>query len=108
MLIPLVGFFGFASTTEWLFGILEYTPVIIALILWSIFPPSHFIRSSSTNSPTTPDRAADEMTQVDSASVRGRDRYDVQLGGGLGKNDKTDPRGTGNARRIPAAGMMAA
>ncbi|WRT67287.1 uncharacterized protein IL334_004254 [Kwoniella shivajii] len=37
------GFFGFASTHESLFGTLEFLPVILALIIWSIYPPSKFI-----------------------------------------------------------------
>ncbi|WVF72064.1 hypothetical protein IAT40_006876 [Kwoniella sp. CBS 6097] len=37
------GFFGFASTHEALFGTLEYLPVILALALWAIFPPSRFL-----------------------------------------------------------------
>lgn len=38
------GFFGTASTSEALFGCLEYLPVILALILWAIFPPSSFFK----------------------------------------------------------------
>jgi hypothetical protein len=33
------GFFGYASTHEWLFAILEYLPVILALLIWAIWPP---------------------------------------------------------------------
>lgn len=39
----IVGFFGTASTSEALFGCLEYLPVILALIIWAIFPPSSFL-----------------------------------------------------------------
>lgn len=35
---PKLGVFGYASTHESLFGTLEYTPVIIALLLWAVFP----------------------------------------------------------------------
>lgn len=42
-LIQPAGFFGFASTHEWLFAILEYLPVIAALIIWAAFPPSRFL-----------------------------------------------------------------
>ncbi|WWC60946.1 uncharacterized protein I303_103522 [Kwoniella dejecticola CBS 10117] len=38
------GFFGFASTHEALFGCLEYLPVILALFVWSLLPPSRFLR----------------------------------------------------------------
>ncbi|WVQ98861.1 hypothetical protein IAU59_005992 [Kwoniella sp. CBS 9459] len=37
------GFFGFASTHESLFGTLEYLPVILALAIWAVFPPSKFL-----------------------------------------------------------------
>lgn len=36
------GLFSYASTHEYLFGILEYTPVIIALAIWAIFPLAKF------------------------------------------------------------------
>jgi len=38
-----LGFFGFASTHEALFGSLEYAPVILALAIWSVLPPSRFL-----------------------------------------------------------------
>ncbi|RXK35147.1 hypothetical protein M231_07595 [Tremella mesenterica] len=37
------GFFGFASTHESLFGRLEYSPVILALITWTGFPPWRYL-----------------------------------------------------------------
>ena len=36
------GLFSYASTHEYLFGILEYTPVIIAIAIWAIFPLAKF------------------------------------------------------------------
>ncbi|WWC69309.1 uncharacterized protein I206_103247 [Kwoniella pini CBS 10737] len=39
------GFFGFASTHEFLFGILEYLPVILTLFIWSLLPPSKFLKN---------------------------------------------------------------
>jgi hypothetical protein len=41
-----VGFFGFASTHEWLFAILEYLPVILAMIIWAALPPSRFLQKN--------------------------------------------------------------
>jgi hypothetical protein len=38
-----VGFFGYASTHESLFGCLEYLPVILVLGVWSGLPPSRFL-----------------------------------------------------------------
>lgn len=38
-----LGFFGTAATSEVLFACLEYLPVILAVIIWSAFPPSSFV-----------------------------------------------------------------
>jgi len=45
-LIVAPGFFGFASTHEDLFGSLEYAPVILALAIWSVLPPSRFLTNT--------------------------------------------------------------
>ncbi|WWC89875.1 uncharacterized protein L201_004803 [Kwoniella dendrophila CBS 6074] len=46
------GFFGFASTHESLFGCLEYLPVILSLLIWSLLPPSNFILGQISNNQT--------------------------------------------------------
>lgn len=43
------GFFGPAATHESLFGVLEYAPVIIALIVWAILPPGRFLGGMTVN-----------------------------------------------------------
>ncbi|WVW82924.1 hypothetical protein I302_104938 [Kwoniella bestiolae CBS 10118] len=40
------GFFGFASTHESLFGTLEYLPVVLALLIWGLLPPSKFVENN--------------------------------------------------------------
>ncbi|WWD16082.1 hypothetical protein CI109_100507 [Kwoniella shandongensis] len=47
------GFFGYASTHESLFGTLEYLPVILALTVWAIAPPSKFLGTHRGVSGTT-------------------------------------------------------
>jgi hypothetical protein len=42
------GFFGYASTREWLFAILEYLPVILALLIWAIWPPRRIMPAVDT------------------------------------------------------------
>jgi hypothetical protein len=47
-----LGFFGFASTHEALFGTLEFLPVILAIIIWSVYPPHKLIGAGgSANGP---------------------------------------------------------
>lgn len=41
------GLFSYASTHEYLFGILEYTPVIVALFIWTALPPAKLIEGGA-------------------------------------------------------------
>jgi hypothetical protein len=45
------GFFGFASTHESLFATLEYVPVILAVAIWTVFPPYKLLAPSYRSSP---------------------------------------------------------
>lgn len=37
------GIFGYASTHEYLFGIFEFAPVILSILIWGAFPVKSYI-----------------------------------------------------------------
>ena len=61
----MVGFFGTASTSETMFGCLEYLPVILALIIWAVFPPSRFLdRARGLEASHEPKRLESSNTEL--------------------------------------------
>jgi hypothetical protein len=40
---PPTGFFGYAATNEWAFGVFEFAPVITAVLIWAVRPFKRYI-----------------------------------------------------------------